>query len=173
MSWTIRTAGLEDAPRLALVGSATFLETFAGILAGDAIVDHCAKAHTAEAYEQALRSGSLAWLAEVEPEAGPIGFALLGQPDLPGASQDGSDLELKRIYLLSKFQGQGIGAALMQEAAASARHKGARRLLLGVYANNTRAQQFYRKVGFSFLTSRRFRVGLNEYDDRVLALPLT
>lgn len=173
MTWRVRAASLDDVGRLALVGSATFLETFGGILAGEAIVDHCAKAHSAKAYEQALRSDALAWLAEVDPEACPIGFALLGPPDLPGASHDGSDLELKRIYLLSKFQGEGIGAALIREAVASARRKCATRLLLGVYAGNTHAQEFYRKAGFSFLTSRRFRVGSKDYDDTVLALSLS
>lgn len=172
MSWRVREAASEDARRLAQVGSATFLETFAGILDGGAIVHHCEHAHSAGAYGEALRNGGLAWLAEIDPDGAPIGFALVTRPDLPGASCDGSDLELKRIYLLSKFQGQGIGAALMQEAVSAARALGARRLLLGVYAQNVRAQAFYRNIGFSELTSRRFRVGSKEYDDTVFVLPL-
>ena len=44
-SWTIREAGADDAAALALIGAATFLETFAGILDGDAIVAHCAAKH--------------------------------------------------------------------------------------------------------------------------------
>lgn len=164
---------MDDVRKLSLVGSATFLETFAGILAGDAIVDHCGKAHSQDAYKQALGSGGFAWLAEVAPEAGPVGYALLCRPELPGASQDGSDAELKRIYLLSKFQGKGIGAALLEQAIESARHRGARRLLLGVYSGNTGAQEFYRRAGFSFQTSRRFRVGSEYYDDNVLSMILT
>ena len=48
-TWTIREAGEADAPALALIGAATFLETFAGILDGDAIVGHCAAQHNADA----------------------------------------------------------------------------------------------------------------------------
>ena len=36
-TWTIREAGAGDASALALIGAATFLETFAGILDGEAI----------------------------------------------------------------------------------------------------------------------------------------
>lgn len=159
--------------RLAQIGSATFLETFAGILDGDAIIDHFERAHSALTYCDYLSAGGQAWLAEVAPGHAPVGFALLAHPDLPGARLDGSDAELKRIYLLSKYHGGGLGAALMNEAIAAARQAGARRLLLGVYAGNTSAQSFYRKLGFTELVSRRFRVGLKDYDDTVFALSLS
>jgi diamine N-acetyltransferase len=84
-SWAIREAGQDDADALALVGSATFLETFAGVLAGAAIVEHCARANSAQAYRTYLERGAKAWLAEIDPGAAPIGFALLTAPDLPGA----------------------------------------------------------------------------------------
>ena len=44
-TWAIREAGEADAAALALIGAATFLETFAGILDGEAIVGHCAAQH--------------------------------------------------------------------------------------------------------------------------------
>ena len=172
MKWRVRKTGIDDVRRLAQIGSATFLETFAGILDGGAIIDHCERAHSTASYSDYLAAGAQAWLAEVAPGAAPVGYALLGRPDLPGASQDGSDLELKRIYLLSKYQGEGIGAALMGEAISEARKAGARRLWLGVYADNERAQTFYRKLGFSDEGARRFRVGSKEYDDMVFALSL-
>jgi len=168
-SWRIRPAGADDTAALALVGAATFLETFAGVLAGDAIVAHCARAHTPRAYADHLAAGAKAWLAELDPGAAPVGFALLTPADLPGA-QDG-DVELKRIYALSRFHGGGIGAALMAAVIDAA--AGAKRLLLGVYAGNVRAIAFYRKQGFDPVGERRFDVGGTLYDDLVLARPLT
>lgn len=168
----VREANGDDARRLALIGSATFLETFAGDLDGTAILDHCERAHRAEAYAELLRVGGQAWLAEAVPGGAPVGFALLTPPDLPSAASDGSDLELKRIYVLAKFHGRGLGAALMTEAVNAARQRGARRLLLGVYAGNARAQAFYRKLGFAEVARRRFRVGAKDYDDIVFALVL-
>lgn|SRR5690606_12299788 len=167
-TWTIREAGGHDAPALALIGAATFLETFAGILDGAAIAAHCAAQHSEAAYRAALASGGRAWLAEAEPGGAPVGFALVGKPDLDAA--EAGDIELKRIYSLSRFHGSGMGAALMHEVVAAA--KGHRRLLLGVYAHNARALAFYRKQGFADIGTRRFNVGGRLYDDRVLARPL-
>jgi hypothetical protein len=53
-AWVLREADGADAERLALIGAATFLETFAGVLDGGAIVGHCARHHTAEAYAHYL-----------------------------------------------------------------------------------------------------------------------
>ncbi len=39
-------------------------------------------------------------------------------PDLPLADLDARDLEIRRIYLLSRFQGLGVGRWLMEEALA-------------------------------------------------------
>ena len=167
-TWTIREAGEDDASALALIGVATFLETFAGILDGDAIVGHCAAKHNAAAYRDHVATGARAWIAEAQPGGAPIGFALVGKPDL-AAALDG-DIELKRIYSLSRFHGTGLGAALMKQALEAA--SGYRRLLLGVYAGNQRAIAFYRKQGFADLGTRQFNVGGKLYDDLVLARPL-
>jgi ribosomal protein S18 acetylase RimI-like enzyme len=171
MDWHIRSAITDDADRLSLVGAATFLATFAGILDGQAIVDHCARAHSAHAYRDYLLNGASAWLGEVSDGA-PVGFALLGGTDLPGSNNDGSDVELNRIYILSRFHDSGLGNALMQAAADEAVRRGAARLMLGVYAGNARAQAFYRKQGFVEIARRLFRVGGREYDDIVFARPL-
>lgn len=167
-TWTIREAGEADASALALIGAATFLETFAGILDGDAIVGHCAAQHVADAYRAYLTDGARAWIAEAQPGGAPIGFALIGKPDLAAARE--GDIELKRIYSLSRFHGTGLGAGLMRQALDAASHY--RRLLLGVYAGNHRALAFYRKQGFADIATRQFNVGGKLYDDLVLARSL-
>src|SRR4051812_10782905 len=134
MDWRIRAAEAGDLDALALIGAATFLETFAGVLDGAAIVAHCLKEHSASAYAQYLAGGAEAWLAEAGEGAAPIGFALLAKADLPGGDP-AIDLELKRIYSLSRFHGTGLGSALMATAVAAAEGR-AERLLLGVYAGN-------------------------------------
>jgi GNAT superfamily N-acetyltransferase len=170
--WSLRKAGPADADSLALIGSATFLETFAGLLAGDAIVAHCARAHAAGTYRHILEEGGTAWLAEAEPGGAPIGYALLAKADLPGMATDGSDLELKRIYALSRFHGSGLGAELMRSVIAEAEGRGAKRLLLGVFVGNKRARAFYARQGFSEIAERRFQVGEQFCEDVVLARSL-
>ncbi|MCC2601816.1 GNAT family N-acetyltransferase [Sphingopyxis yananensis] len=166
--WTMREAGVEDAAALALVGAATFLESFAGVIDGDAIVGHCARHHQSDAYRALLENGARAWLIEATTGGAPLGYALVSQPDL-AAAQVG-DLELKRIYSLSRFHGLGMGARLMDAALGAA--AGYQRLLLGVYHGNSRALAFYKKQGFTQIGSRQFQVGPRLYDDYILARPV-
>ena len=162
-----------DEAALALVGQATFLETFAGILGGADIVRHCANAHVAEVYRAWLDDPACAlWLAEAAPGEAPVGYAVVAPAQLPLADADPSDLELKRIYLLSRFHGGGWGKRLLAAAVAHARAAGAKRLLLGVYDGNAAAIGFYERCGFRALGTRRFNVGGRDYDDRILGLAL-
>lgn len=170
MGTRIRPCSPDDATALAFIGAATFLETFAGILEGDAIVAHCARQHVPEAYRSWLDAGALAWLGLCDPGGAPVGYALVTAPDLEAARP--GDLELKRIYSFSRCHGSGLGRALMAAAIEGARQRDARRLLLGVYQHNARALAFYRRHGFCPVGTRRFDVGGRLYDDAVLALDL-
>ena len=80
---SVRSAGPEDCDRLAVVGAATFLETFAGEISGDALLTHCRTQHSAASYETLLAAGAKAWLAE--SDGAPVGYALLAEPDLDAA----------------------------------------------------------------------------------------
>lgn len=168
--WRIRAAGQGDVDALALVGAATFLESFAGILDGAALLNHCQNQHAAAAFAAYLAKGAQAWLVEVEPGHAAVGYALLTPPELD-AARDG-DIELKRIYLLSRFHGMGMAQALMDtvQQVAAQDHT---RLLLGVKDDNHRALSFYRRQGFARIGKRQFNVGGLMYQDLVLARPLT
>lgn len=169
----IRRCGAEDAERLAIVASATFLETYAGTIECDDILAHCAHQNAPQRYAAWLADERYVfWLAEAQSGRAPVGFSMLSPPDLSSVATYESDLELKRIYLLHRFHGGGHGAALMQAAIDEARARGAGRLLLGVYAENARALAFYARIGFVPIGERRFRVGDTEYYDHVLALDL-
>jgi ribosomal protein S18 acetylase RimI-like enzyme len=168
-TWTVRRADESDAPVLALIGAACFLESYAGSVDGQDILAHCAAEHSEAKYRDLLASGAKAWLVECQPGAAPVGYAVSTVPDLPDA-QDG-DVELKRIYVLSRFHGSGISATLLEAVIAEA--KGFARMTLGVYGRNVRAQAFYAKNGFEPIGTRQFTVGDHTYDDLVLALPLT
>ncbi|MFS0849550.1 N-acetyltransferase family protein [Novosphingobium panipatense] len=166
--WRIRPAGPADADALALVGAATFLESFAGMIDGAALIAHCLKQHCAKAYLDYFSKGAKAWLAEIEPGGAPVGYALMCEPEIDHATE--GDVELKRIYLLSRFQGSMIASALMQAVVTEA--KGHARLLLGVKDDNHRAISFYAKHRFETVGTRRFDVGGKTYDDFVLARTL-
>lgn len=168
--WRIRAATPEDAETLSLIGSATFLDSFAGVVHGQGLLAHCHTSHSPETYRRYLANGGKAWLAEVEPGHAPVGYALTCKPELDQAT-DG-DIELKRIYVLSRFQGSVIASVLMRHVLESAQAGGHKRLLLGVKNDNHRALNFYAKNNFETIGSRSFDVGGTIYDDFVLARPL-
>jgi diamine N-acetyltransferase len=169
MDVEIRRAGPGDAAALALIGQATFLESYAGQLPAENILAHCAHEHAAARYAAWLADAdSQVWIAEAARGRAPVGYAVITAPDLPVATAAG-DLELKRFYLLSRWHGRGVGAQLMARVAAGAREAGAGRLLLGVFTGNTRAIAFYARQGFAQAGARKFRVGEGVYDDLVLA----
>jgi len=170
---TIRRAARGDEVALSLVGQASFLESFAGTLDGGAIVAHCLKQHSVEKYAGYLVDPrSAVWLAEAQPGGAPAGYVVLTTPDLPLADTSESDTEIKRIYLLHRFQGGGLGIRLMDQAHTHARATGKRRALLGVYGKNAAAIAFYERLGYRRVGERRFNVGGNFYDDLVMALNL-
>jgi ribosomal protein S18 acetylase RimI-like enzyme len=159
-----------DEEALALVGAATFLETFAGLLTGEDILAHCRAQHAAGQYAAWLTDAKYR-LCLAEWKGAPVGFAVLSPPDLPVTVTE-DDIELKRIYLLHRFQGGGLGRRLLEWSAAEARSMGKKRLLLGVKADNTAALAFYDRVGFVRIGERKFLVGSMLCDDYILSLSL-
>ncbi|HEX8405093.1 MAG TPA: GNAT family N-acetyltransferase [Duganella sp.] len=169
----IRAGVSGDEQALSAVGKASFLEAFAGILDGANIIAHCEREHAPAVYRNWLADGAMrVWLAEASPGRAPIGYLVLAPAKLPIAEPRADDLEIKRIYLLHRFQGQSVGKRLMAAAVADARARGAGRLLLGVYAANHDALAFYRRCGFGQIGQRTFRVGDTDYDDVIFALDL-
>ena len=171
--WRLKRATAADAAALSLVASACFLETFAGLLTGPDIVAHCAKANHQDAFRDWTEAAvSRVLVAEIAEGAAPIGYSVLTTPDLPAVETGSADIELRRIYTLSRAHGSGLGPALMAQALLDARAMGHRRVLLGVYAGNERARAFYEKQGFAKAGERQYQIGATLCDDVIYALQL-
>ncbi len=169
-NFQLRDAGAADAAALALVAQASFLGSFVGTLRGEDILGHCSSQLSESKFAKylALPDSRFA-LAEVK--GAPVGYAMLYPPDLPMELRAG-DIELKRIYVLPRFHGAGVGRALMDWSLQRARDLGMRRLLLGVYEGNAAALAFYARHGFETCGTRVFQVGPGMYSDLLLARDL-
>lgn len=163
----LRECGPGDEEKLALVGAASFLEAFAGFLKGEDILAHCRKQHSAEKYRAMLADAETRIVA-AEVKGSAVGYAVVCAPDLP-VPTTADDAELKRIYLLHRFQGLGMGAALMNWSVDTAKAMGKRRLLLGVNDENDTAVAFYRRHGFEHVGTRSFQVGSTVCSDFLMA----
>jgi GNAT superfamily N-acetyltransferase len=194
---TLRRATPADAAMLALLGAATFLEAFTWMLPGADILAHATKNHTAEAYAAYLATPDTRITLAVTGDDAPVGFAMLTATELPSIPTFATDIELKRIYLFSRFRNAPVvnatselichperskepasepatmpirpGQALMNAAIAGARALNRTRLLLGTHAGNDRAIAFYRRNGFVEAGTRTFLVGTRECCDLVMA----
>jgi ribosomal protein S18 acetylase RimI-like enzyme len=173
---TLRRATPADAAMLALVGAATFLEAFTWMLPGADILAHATTNHTPEAYAAYLAAPDTRITLAVTGNDAPVGFAMLTAPELPSIPTFATDIELKRIYLFSRFRsapvvGSGLrpGQALMDAAIADAVALGRTRLLLGTHAGNQRAIAFYRRNGFTEAGTRTFLVGTQQCCDLIFA----
>jgi GNAT superfamily N-acetyltransferase len=173
MKAPIRRATPGDERTLSLIGAATFLETYAGVLDMADISAHCVVKHAPSFYGELLADPVWRlWLAEAEIGQAPVGFVTLGPPLDSGPKAGSSDIEIHRLYVLDRFHRQKLGANLLQTVTAAAQELGKGRLIVGVNALNKTGLSFYETSGFKRLGTRKFTIGATMHDDVVLARPL-
>ena len=179
---TLRPATAADAPALALVGAATFLEAYTWMLPAADLIDFCANQHSTAAYAAYLAKPTTRITLAVTGQDVPVGYAMLVAPELPNFDVLPTDTELKRIYLFSRFRsaktevighpGVRTSQALLSATIEEARALGSKRLLLGTNDNNDRAKAFYNRNGFTIAGTRTFTVGSQVCSDLIFAKEL-
>lgn len=94
-------------------------------------------------------------VAEVDGEA--VGYA--------GLMVLATTADIQTIGVLPRFEGQGIGRALLTELLDEARRRGADNVMLEVRADNPRAQQLYTRFGFARIHTRKryYRDGVDAW----------
>lgn len=159
----IRRATSDDAPALAEVGAATFIESFGQLYVPRDLNAFLAESHSVDAYANVLADPDYAlWIAERTDDDGrprAIGYAQAGPCGLPHADVRPGDGELKRLYLLKGEQNGGVGRALFEQALAWLLRDGPRTLWISVWSENFGAQRFYGRHGFEFAGEYEFIVG--------------
>jgi ribosomal protein S18 acetylase RimI-like enzyme len=80
--------------------------------------------------------------------------------------------QIQRIYVLKEFQGQQIGQQLLLQAIAIAKNKKVASIWLGVWENNHKALQFYKKNGFEAFDKHVFTLGNEVQTDLLLRYQL-
>ncbi len=168
MEFAIKRCQVGDERRLSLLGKATFLETYAGNTEAADLLAFVEAEHSAERYRFWLESDfAKIWIAETIPGHSAIGYAVALVPS------DGSfGVEIKRLYVLHRFQQNGLGHLLMNEILSTARHDGIAELFLRVQKANQSAMDFYSRNGFGVVGEESFRVGARDHEALVMRLAL-
>ncbi|MEM7494003.1 MAG: GNAT family N-acetyltransferase, partial [Pseudomonadota bacterium] len=108
---SFKRADHADAETLNTIGSATFLESYIELIPGPDLIKHCQTQHSVEVYQHYLGQSDpryACWIASYTETGAPIGYALTCPPELPIKTSE-TDIELKRIYVFSRFHGTGAG----------------------------------------------------------------
>jgi len=101
-----------------------------------------------------------------------VGFAKLAPVSLDEVVTSEQDRQLGQLYVLKRWQGEGVAATLMEWAIATAREHGADALFLTVWEENGRALRFYQRYGFVHVGDHAFPVGNQVDRDLIMRLTL-
>ena len=166
-----RDATEDDAAAVSALFCISFTETFGTLYAPDdlaAFLDSLSP----EAFAKEISDPAYAFLLAEEADDGRLaGFVKLGPPNLP-IDTPPDTIELRQLYVLGPWQGEGIAAALADWAFAEGRRRRKHHMQLSVYVDNRRARRFYEKRGFVEVGAYRFKVGDHVDDDRVMRVAL-
>jgi len=94
-----------------------------------------------------------------------VGYIKLRTTENPPELAGKKHIEVERIYVLPMYKGRYIGKQMIEHALAIAREKQYEVLWLGVWDQNTSAQAFYTKQGFTIFGEHAFVLGNDHQRD--------
>jgi ribosomal protein S18 acetylase RimI-like enzyme len=169
MEFTCRRCVPGDEEALALLGGATFLQTYATSADAADMLAYVAEEHTVHQYRHLLSDPHVkVWAIETAQGKSLIGYVVLVTRD----SQNSSNCVVKRLYVLHRFHGSGLGKRLLGEAIQAANADGFRTISLQVQDLNERAQGFYSSFGFEVVHEEPFHARSRQYMVSVMRLSL-
>jgi ribosomal protein S18 acetylase RimI-like enzyme len=153
----IRRAQRTDIIRLSELAKSTYASAFGHSLNPTDLAAHLENNLSESCFEEFLDEDTI---LVAEHEGRLIGFIQIGVvwPESDDDDFSPEDAELRRVYVLAEFQGQGIGRKLIDAAFAEPRFAAARDIYLDVWEDNPRAQKLYESYGFRAIGKRPFEV---------------
>lgn len=166
--YTYREATSADVEALAAFARESWVATFGTLYPKEDLDAYLAKSFGADIQRAQIATPGECYLLACEGEE-IVGYCRMGGVDMPVDPTDA--VELHRLYVHERVKGRGVAQALMDQAIAWAKARGAGAIYLSVWENNPRAQAFYRRYGFEDHSEWSFMVG--SVADRDLIWKLT
>jgi ribosomal protein S18 acetylase RimI-like enzyme len=166
-SITIKKASTEDLETIQNVGRETFYETFAKHNSEDEMQKYLDESFASEKLIKELTTLDSQFFIAWEGES-PIGYLKLNSGKAQTELQDENSIEIERIYVKSKYHGKKVGQILYDKALEIALQEKKKYLWLGVWEENVRAVNFYKKNGFVEFDKHIFRLGNEEQTDLMM-----
>ncbi|MFS4473081.1 N-acetyltransferase family protein [Chryseobacterium sp. T20] len=163
----INKASAEDVEIVQSLGIQTFSETFAEDNTEEAMKKYLEESFNTEKIKSELNNPDshfyIAW-----EEDHPVGYLKVNTGNAQTELQDDTSLEIERIYVKKSHHGKKVGQLLYDQALETAQQLKKSYLWLGVWEENLRALQFYRKNGFVEFDKHIFRLGEEEQTDLMM-----
>lgn len=158
--------------QLQKIGMQTFEETFSHSNSKEDMDTYLNESFSMEKLTSELgNADSHFYFATLDKE--PIGYLKLNTGTSQTEIQDNKSLEIERIYVLNEFHGKKVGQLLYQKALEIAHETTVDYIWLGVWEENPRAINFYKKNGFIEFDKHIFKLGEDEQTDIMMKLQLT
>lgn len=157
--------------QLQLIGKQTFFETFSSGNTEENMTKYLEEGFSKEKLISELEDkNSEQYFALFEGKV--IGYLKLNFGRSQTELKDEKALEIERIYVLKEFYGKNVGQVLYERAINVARQKNADYVWLGVWEENPRAINFYKKNGFVEFDKHIFKLGDDEQTDIMMKLKI-
>ena len=101
-----------------------------------------------------------------------VGYFKLNTADAQTDITLEDSIELERIYVLKEYQGQQIGAKILQEAINLATQQNKKYMWLGVWENNLEAIRFYEKHLFTKFDTHPYYIGKDKQTDWLMRVEI-
>lgn len=153
------------------IGRRTFYETFSESNTEENMKDYLDKGFSIDKLTTELNDiNAEFYFATIDQEI--IGYLKLNFGESQTEIKDDKALEIERIYVLKEFHGKKVGQILYNKAIEIAKQKNADYVWLGVWEENQRAINFYKKNGFVEFDKHIFKLGNDEQTDIMMKLKL-
>jgi ribosomal protein S18 acetylase RimI-like enzyme len=170
-STNIIKATLNDLEKLQKIGKQTFVETFSAVNTAENMVKYLEENLSLEQLLSELNDSNAAFYLALNNND-IVGYLKLNTGVAQTELKDNQSLEIERIYVLKAFHGKNIGQLLFEKAIQEAKKIHATYVWLGVWEQNQRAINFYKKNGFVEFDKHIFILGNDEQTDIMMKLEL-
>ena len=167
----VKKISIKDLAQLQKIGISTFSETFAEHNTKEDLEKYLKESFAADKLIGELENPDAAfYFAELDDTV--IGYLKINFGDAQTELKDNKSVEIERIYVLQAYHGKKIGQLLFNKAIEIAKEHQAHYVWLGVWEENHRALQFYKKNGFVQFDTHIFKLGNDEQTDIMMKLAL-
>jgi len=157
-SQTVRPAVGKDALALSILGTETFTQAYSRVISLDNLKAYTKQAFDPHLIQQEIET-SQAYYALAEVKGTVCGYAQVKPAPAPSEIIMAPSIELRRLYVASKWMGQSIGTALLTHMLAWIQTQRYALCWLRVWEKNPRTIALYERFGFEITGSEPYHVG--------------